>query len=513
MPARRKIELGVAAIAGLTVPLAFAPFEWFWLAPFSYAALIYLWTDRTPRRAFALGFVFGCASFGAGTYWTFIAVRVFGEAPIALAAFLTVGLTVVLALFLACAGYVAARWLRTSGAMGRLVAVPAVWLLAEWLRGWLFSGFGWLAPGYSQTESWLMGFAPIAGVHAMTWLVLLTAGALVALVAPAVRATPAAARAALGTRVAAAGVLAAVFGASFAVRNVEWTAPTGRTLDVALVQGAITQDIRWNPEQLPPTRALYAELTATAAGADLILWPEAAIPSLYEYERRYLDAVRRLVHERGSTVLTGILRQDPRTTEPAYQNVLVALTEEPQIYVKRHLVPFGEYFPVPSFIREWMRLMSLPYTDVEPGDAGQPALDVAGEKVAVTICYEDVFGAEQLHYLPEATLLVNVSNDGWFGDSLAPHQHLQIARVRAAEAGRWLLRATNTGVSAVIDPRGRAVATIPLFEQAVLEHTVESYAGATPYARVGNYPVVLGALVLALVPLAGRRRAVRNVIE
>jgi apolipoprotein N-acyltransferase len=337
-----------------------------------------------------------------------------------------------------------------------------------------------------------MGFAPIVGVHGMTWLVLLTAGALVAFVAP---------RAGLRARAAAAVVLAGVSAGGLAVRAVEWTAPTGRTLDVALVQGAITQDVKWNPAQLPPTRALYAELTAKVAGADLIVWPEAAIPNLYEYELRYLDAMRRFTAEHGSTLMLGILRLDPRTTEEAFQNVLVTLGDTPQFYVKRHLVPFGEYFPVPAFVRDWMKLMSLPYTDAEPGDPGPPALDVAGEKVAVTICYEDVFGAEQLHYLPEATLLVNVSNDGWFGDSLAPHQHLQIARVRAAEAGRWLLRATNTGVSAVIDPHGRVAATIPLFEEAVLEHTVASYAGATPYARVGNYPVVLGALVLVLAPL------------
>jgi apolipoprotein N-acyltransferase len=279
------------------------------------------------------------------------------------------------------------------------------------------------------------------------------------------------------------------------------------------VQGAITQDVKSNPEQLPPTRELYAELTVQVPGADLIIWPEAAIPTLYEYELRYLAAVRQFVEQHGSTLMLGILRQDPTKTESAYQNVLVALTDEPQVYVKRHLVPFGEYFPVPSFVRSWMRLMSLPYVDAEPGEAGQPALDVAGEKVAVTICYEDVFGAEQRHYLPEATLLVNVSNDGWFGDSLAPHQHLQIAQVRAAEAGRWLLRATNTGVSAVIDPRGRVTATIPLFEKGVLERSVASYAGATPYARVGNLPVVLGALVLALLPAAiawTRRRRERR---
>jgi apolipoprotein N-acyltransferase len=194
-------------------------------------------------------------------------------------------------------------------------------------------------------------------------------------------------------------------------------------------------------------------------------------------------------------VLVGILRLPPgATTAETFQNVLVALTDEPQIYVKRHLVPFGEYFPVPNFIRSWMRLMSLPYIDAVHGAGDQPPIAAAGERLGVTICYEDVFGAEQLHYLPDATMLVNVSNDGWFGDSIAPHQHLQIARVRAAEAGRYMLRATNTGVTAVIDPRGGIVGTVPQFRPGVLKQTVRGYRGSTPYARVGNYLMVLFAL-------------------
>jgi apolipoprotein N-acyltransferase len=226
-----------------------------------------------------------------------------------------------------------------------------------------------------------------------------------------------------------------------------------------------------------------------------------------------LGDLRRWAEQHDASIMLGILRTEPSARErtppgevPSFQNVLVALTDPVQIYVKRHLVPFGEFFPVPDFIRSWMRLMSLPYTDAVPGAPSQPPLDVAGERIAVTICYEDVFGAEQLHYLPDATLLVNVSNDAWFGDSIAPHQHLQIAQLRAAEAGRYLLRSTNTGVTAVIDPRGRVLATVPQFEPAVLRYSVEGYTGATPYARVGNYPAIaLACLVLAAVWWRARR--------
>jgi apolipoprotein N-acyltransferase len=200
--------------------------------------------------------------------------------------------------------------------------------------------------------------------------------------------------------------------------------------------------------------------------------------------------------------MLGILRIHEPTRTP--QNALYLLGNPDTVYVKRHLVPYGEYFPVPDFVRAWMRAMELPNIDVVAGDPDQPLLDLDGERIAVTICYEDVFGAEQLHFLPEATLLVNVSNDAWFGDSIAPHQHLQIARVRAAEAGRFMLRSTNTGVTAIIDPHGGVEATLPQFEPGVLEGTVRGYTGATPYARFGNYPVVTAALI-ALIALGARR--------
>ena len=482
--------------AGAALPLAFAPFHQFWLAPLSYAVLLYAWRDALPRRAALIGFLYGCASFGFGTYWTFIAVRVFGGAPIALALFLMIGLTFVLAAFVAFGGYIAARFFRTRGGVAWLVTLPAMFVLAEWLRGWLFTGFGWLGAGYSQTDSWLMGYAPLGGILAMSFAVLVTAGALVTFAFGSLR-----------ERGAAAAVVAVIWAGGYAASNREFTQPKAAALEVALAQGNIAQDVKYRPEELPGMMTLYSELTKQSAGADLVVWPEAAIPTLLEYVPQYLESVRELGASQGSTVLLGILRLPPAAdTVEEFQNILVALTDEPQIYVKRHLVPFGEFYPVPGFIRDWMKLMNLPTGDAIPGAADQPPFEVAGEKVAITICYEDVFGAEQLHYLPEATLLVNVSNDGWFGDSIAPHQHLQIARVRAAEAGRYMLRATNTGVTAVIDNRGDVVETLPQFHVGLLKQTVRGYTGATPYARVGNHLIVGLALVVLAAALALTRR-------
>jgi len=175
-------------------------------------------------------------------------------------------------------------------------------------------------------------------------------------------------------------------------------------------------------------------------------------------------------------------------------------------YYKRHLVPFGEYFPVPPFIRSWLRLMSLPYDDFTPGRSHQPVLSAAGQKLGLTICFEDAFGREQLRVLREATLLVNVTNNAWFGDSTAPHQHLQIARMRALEAGRYLVRAANDGITAAIGPHGEIAARLPQFEEGVLRVEVQPMSGLTPYARLGNYPVVLAAGLLLALALWRRRQ-------
>lgn len=501
---RPALQYLLTIFAGAVLPLAFAPYEQLWLAPLCYAALFYAWRDATPRRALGLGLAFGCASFGIGTYWTYIAVRIIGQAPMFVGVVLTVGLTVVLAAFIALAGWVAAtaRGTRTRGAVAWLATLPALFVVTEWLRGWMFTGFGWLAAGYSQTDSWLMGYAPLAGIHAMSWAVLVTAGALLTLW--------------LGTnreRAAAAAVVAVIWLGGLAARNQEFTQPRERSLDVALAQGAIAQTMKWEPEQLRPTLNLYTELTRQSAGAELVVWPEAAVPTLIEYVGDYIDGMQRIAERQGSTLLMGALRLPPGAESvETFQNIVVALTDQRQIYIKRHLVPFGEFFPVPDFIRNWMRMMSLPTGDAVPGADDQPPLDAAGERVAVMICYEDVFGAEQLHYLPEATLIVNVSNDAWFGDSFAAHQHLQIARVRAAEAGRYMLRATNTGVTAVIDPRGVVVATLPQFHPGVLKETVRGYTGSTPYARVGNWlvvPVALAALLAVGAPAWLRARKVK----
>jgi apolipoprotein N-acyltransferase len=243
-------------------------------------------------------------------------------------------------------------------------------------------------------------------------------------------------------------------------------------------------------------------MTGPFWGADLIIWPEAAIPALLHHEMDFIELLDAKALAAGSELLLGILERDPATGQ--YHNILVSLGGEPEIYRKRQLVPFGEYFPVPAFVRRWMRLMNLPYTDFAPGRPDPPPMALAGTRVAPTICYEDAFGAQQRVFFPEAELLVNVSNDAWFGDTRAPHQHLQIARMRSMETGRWMLRATNNGVTAVIDPRGRVTQRSRQFVAEVVETEVPPMRGMTPWLRYGDGPLAGAAMVLFL--LAALRR-------
>ena len=268
------------------------------------------------------------------------------------------------------------------------------------------------------------------------------------------------------------------------------------------MQGSISQDRKWLPEQRRPTLQLYRELTLAHADADLMVWPEVAIPAMQHQVETYLDELDQLAAKRSLSLLLGVLVYDFDNEQ--FYNALISLGEARGVYNKRHLVPFGEFFPVPDFVRNWMRLMSLPYRDTAHGEHEQSPLQAAGLILAPSICYEDAYGGEQRDFLPQASALVNVSNDAWFGDSVAPHQHLQIARMRALETGRFMLRTTNTGITAIIDPRGRVVAGSPQFETHVLRGEIIPYAGATPFVRLGNMPVVLLALLALGLPVASR---------
>jgi len=477
----------VAALAAGALSVAgFAPLAAFPLPFLTLAVLLFLWRlAATPRAAFRIGFAFGAGLFGAGVSWVYVSLHDFGTMPAPLAAIGTLAFCAILALYPAVAGWSLAR-LRLGPLAAALLAFPALWTLFEWLRGWIFTGVPWLAVGYSQVDSPLAGLAPIGGVYGVSFAVALCAGLLGVVISGSGKA-----------RIAGGVALVFAFGLGQLLKQIAWTSPQGAPFQVALLQGNIPQDLKFRADRYAATLATYKRLIE-ASRAQLIVLPETAIPRFLDaVDPFYLQDIERAAAARRADLLIGVPIRDP---DGRYFNSLVSVGVSPaQRYDKSHLVPFGEFVP---WGLSWMvRTLAVPLSDFSPGPENPRPLALGGQLVAPNICWEDAFGEEIIRQLPQATLLVNVSNVAWFGDSLAPSQHLQISRMRALETGRTMLRATNTGVTAIIDPRGNVVASLSQFTEGVLSGEVRGYGGASPYVRFGNYPIVLFclALVAALV--------------
>lgn len=458
--------LGVASVAG------FAPFGLFPLPILALALLFRYWQrSASPRHAAWLGFCYGLGFFLAGVSWVYVSLHDVGgmAAPLALVA--TLLFCAYLALFPALAGYLARRSASADFFWRHVLLFAGLWTLTEWLRGWAFTGFPWLALGYAQTPpSPLAGFAAVLGVYGVGFLAALIAAAL----------------ALDWRRKATWALVVALLAGGTLLRGMDWTQPVGEPLSVSLLQGNVPQSLKWVPERLPLSIDTYTRL-AREHPATLTVLPETAIPLFFD---QVPTEVLRALTLHGETLLGIAVRQ----RAGGYVNGAVAVSQEPtfQSYAKRHLVPFGEYVP-PGFA--WFfDYVRIPMADFSAGPANQPPLPVAGQKIAPNICYEDLFGEELLAALPQATLLVNLSNTAWFGDSLAQPQHLQIARMRALETGRMMLRATNTGITAAIAPDGRVIGQLPPFTAGALRVTAQGFTGLTPYARWGN----LLALLLAI---------------
>lgn len=496
-PEHRLWQLLAALVAGALLSFAFAPYSVWPLALLLPALMMFLWQDTSARQATLLGFVFGVGHFGAGTWWLYISVHDYGPAPIWLTLLVLLSLILLMSCWYALLGFVVARFLPASGALRLLVGMPALWLLVEWARGWVISGFPWLSLGYSLDATPLAPIAPVLGVYGLSAVLLLGSGALVALL-----------RGSTALRIASLVVLVLPWPVALLLHRVHWTTPAGAPLTVAVLQGAVSQDIKWLQENHEPIRNLYRGLNSQALGAKLIVWPESALTDLANSVPDYLSDRYFEARNRGSDLVLGLVRADERGEK--YYNSVLVLGEDPRWYDKRHLVPFAEYFPVPSFVRSWLRLMSLPYDNFTAGTDNQGAYSVGGTSIALTICYEDAFGSAQLAALDQARVLVNVTNDGWFGHSAARYQHFQISRMRALEVGRPLLRAANDGVSALVDADGTIIAQAPEYRPAVLSGTVQPRSGLTPYARLGNWPVLIWAwLSTALAVGRGLKRARR----
>jgi apolipoprotein N-acyltransferase len=482
----------IAFLAGAASVAAFAPLGAYPLLVATSAYLVHLWSGATPRRAFATGYAFGLGLFGAGVSWIYVSLHNVGGMPAAVAGLATLIFCAFLALFPAAAGWLQAR-IPASPPVRACLLIPAAWTLFEWIRSWILTGFPWISFGYAAAGWPLQGYAPVGGVFLLSFVTVALGGMAWLIVARHRRAVWLAA-------------IVAVVAIGEGLRHIDWSAPHGAPVSVALLQGNIEQSLKFDPARYERTLQTYARL-ADASKARLIVFPETALPRFLDMvDPHYLEQLAAIAKRNGGDLLLGVPTR--RTRDEFFNSVLAFGTSRPQVYHKVHLVPFGEF--VPPGLGWTLRMVNIPMSDFSRGQPGQAVLEVAGQRVGINICYEDAFGEEIARQLPAATLLVNVSNVAWFGDSLAPAQHLQMARLRAIETGRTYLTATNTGITAAIERDGRVAATLPQFTEGRLETIAQGYSGTTPYVLWRDWPAVLAALgVLVVAAVIARRKPSR----
>ncbi len=483
----------IAFCSGIAATFAFAPYGLWWLAPVTLAILFWLWLDCTPKQAFLHGWGFAAGLFGVGTIWIHHSMSAFGGMALPLALFLAISLALLLALFYGLAGFIAVRLSTQASLPAKLAGSALAFVTMEWLRSWILTGFTWLTVGFSQIDSPLSGYAPIGGVLLVSLLSALTAALLVLIT-----------RGKRRQQIAAIIAIAAVWTSGGLLGSKEWTQASGKPLKVTLLQANIPQDQKWLPQMLKPTLEYYTGESMKHLDSDLILWSESAITVLkQQVDQSLLKPLSRKLTENNTILVTGIL------TNPQgeiYYNNLMSLGANEALYKKRHLVPFGEYFPLGYLWKESFKGLATIGDDFTAGDASKPLLQVGEHQAGASICYEIIFGEEIREALPEAHFLINISNDAWFGKTVGPLQHFEMVRMRALENGRYLLRATNTGVTAIIDPQGDVQAQLPQFQRAELSGAFTPYQGSTPYSKYGHlaFWLLWGAL-LAWVLVSGRK--------
>lgn len=490
----RALAALLALAAGLALPYAFAPTEWVFIAPLSIVILYGAIHARSPRQAAFIGWLFGVGYYGIGVHWVYHSLHIFGGAAEVFAGLLTVVFVLVMTLFPLMTCWLFARLATPRAWLANLWLFAALWVLSELLRNAIMGGFPWILLGYSQTSQLLGELAPVIGVYGIGFVIIVASLSAVEAFLMSQR----------GDRwLAALTTLAVVLLAVWAGRT-EFSESKPNTLGVRLAQANIAQEMKFSRERLVRSLDDYLELTETDLGSDidLVVWPETAIPTDFANVEAYIAPTIQRLDARGIDVLAGGFDRDG---DESY-NAVRQLGGERQMYRKRHIVPFGEYLPLRGFLEIFSAFITVPGSDLSRGDGPHVPLYVAGEGIGVSICYEDVFGEEMRPLLPESTVLVNVSNDAWFGDSAAPHQHEQKARMRAREMARPMVRVTNTGVSSAIRYDGSVIGRIPHGVKGVLDVQVHPRTGTTPYVILGNWPVLVFSLIIVFIG-ALRRRA------
>lgn len=484
----------LALIAGSFLPLAFAPFGYYPIGVIAPAILLWLWTKASSRQALLYGLLFGIGFFGFGVSWVYISIHTYGNATILTGILITGAMVLFLALFPAFQGYLLNRLFPANNLRKLLLAFPASWVLFEWMRTWILSGFPWLLLGCSQIDSPLRGYVPIVGEAGLAYFVTLSAGMLVSLFL--IRKN--------WYRLIVIVAAIALWSGGWLLNFVHWVKPNGLSLKVSLVQGNIPQQQKWDPKQLDQILATYTRLTNKNLDSDLVVWPEGAIPAYPQEIKTYLRVLQAAAKFEHKTIFSGIPIYDP-ATKRSY-NGAMALGLARGIYLKQHLVPFGEYLPFKAILSWLPNYFTIPMSGYSSGPKHQKPIIVNGVVIAPFICYEIAYAGLVLSHFPRANLLITLCDDSWFGKSIAAAQHVAIARMRSMETGRYQLLSTNTGISAIIDARGKIIATAPEFQEYVLTATVKGMHGLTPWVSYMHYFVLWLMLILLGVARGTRKK-------
>ena len=479
------VAAALSLVAGLILPFSFAPYNIWYIAIISPAVFVVIIKLQPLKESCLIGWLYGIGFFGFGASWIHISLHQFGIPSY----FFSIGLTgifvALMATYLMLYSW-ALKLFLVRGVPLVLIA-PALWLLIEYLRGSMFTGFPWLILGYSQIDSILAGYIPLLGALGCSWIVLTLSTLLVTYCCAAKKPI-------FRTAIFITILLSSGWGLS----KFEQTYSDEKSLEIALVQGAVPQHIKWHKNVRAPSILHYRKLTEGYWDTDLIIWPETAIPA---FKHEVMDTISLLTSKaikEGATLMFGI---PTFGGEGIHYNSLLAVGANPGVYHKRHLVPFGEYFPLGNYVRGFLSKLSIPMSDFTPGGLDQSGFYLGDKLIGLSICYEAAFSALILEPAPTARLLINVSNDAWFGRSIAQDQHLQVARVRALESGRYLLRATNDGITAVIDYKGQIVDRLPQYVPGTLRSTVELRQGSTVFVKFGISPLLL--VIFTMFFLAG----------
>ena len=480
----------LAVIAGALVTPSLAPFNLWPLGIASTALLVWLLSDLTPKQAASRGWFYGFGLFGVGTSWVYVSIHVYGYAPIPLAAFLTLIFSAGLGIFTSVTFYCYARWVRDCDS-GQLLGFAAVFVLGEWWRSWFLTGFPWLYMGYGHIDTPLAGWAPVGGIYALGFVVALT-GAVISYGLQRQKII-----------LSHLLMVAALWLGGFLLNTINWTTPTDQpAIKVAMVQANIPQEVKWRQDQYQATLKLYRETSAALwAENDIVIWPEAAIPAYYQSAKPFLGLMSNKAKQHNTTLITGIpfREKDPAGNTHRY-NSIMAFGAGDGLYHKQRLVPFGEYVPLENSLRGLIQFFDMPMSNFSAGAQWQAGIKAGDLTLAPFICYEIVYPGLVTQWLPKADMLITISNDAWFGRSIGPLQHLEMAQMRALESGRYLLRPTGSGVSAIINQRGKILARGDQFTREVISGEALVFGGATPFAITGSWPVLI--LCMAIIVLA-----------